>query len=71
MILVDDEDLLTIFIYVFHQLLVIDLSETIVENTGSGELKQKKVLQDIKIKRKAKGYTFLGKDLLASIPISP
>lgn len=70
MILVDDEDLVTIFIYVFHQLLVLDL-ETIVENTGSGELKEKKVLQDIKIKRKVKGYTFLGKDLLASIPISP
>lgn len=58
-------------IWSLHLGILSDLSETIVENTGSGELKQKKVLQDIKIKRKAKEYTFLGKDLLASIPTSP
>lgn len=58
MILVDDEDLVTIFIYVFHQLLVIDL-ETVVENTGSGELKQKKKYCKIsKLKEKLKDIPF-------------
>lgn len=48
-----------------------DPSETMVQSTGSGELKQKKnALEDIKIEKRAKEYTFLGKNLLAFIQTS-